>query len=512
MREYAIIERGYTMTHLGILGFGIVGKSALRYITTQGASLALSPLFFGEESFTVSVADKRTLTEEEQALCAGHSAQIIDLSITSLDTFFASCDFVIVSPGIDVSSQKELHQKKIINELDLFAMFFTKPVIAITGTLGKTTTTQLMSELLRLDSCESQNKNNVEQKLQAFCSHAVGCTRQRHITGGNIGYGMLDALLHQENIDIALLELSSFQLEDNKKFAPKIGLLTNLYANHLDRHKTIKAYFEAKWNLFIHQTPTDYALIGIEVIQDFAQELERHLPALKSQLYFISQQPLTVAQKMFIARHKAAAYFVQHDQLFLFKNEEIIKVVTLPVAIFELGFLSNWIFAFATMALLHKELAWLDVPLVKQAYQNLTHAIGEHRLELCATIQDVNFYNDSKATVIEATQAAIKKCLQQNRPLILVLGGISKGVDRSPLIDFIKAQQGIKKVISFGAGAQDLEGIENYQTLELAMDAIFLCMKSGDQVLFSPSGASFDLFNNYQHRGRVFKELVAKYI
>lgn len=496
--------------NLCILGFGIVGKSVLRFLATYRAQFAQKFFLSADSEFTVMVADKRDITHEEQLLLQEYTVSFINLKTTTLDELFEQVDVVIASPGIDIAAQKKQYAQKIIQELDLFALFFSKPVVAISGTIGKTTLTQLVTELIHLDSCVDQKE--FLQKSSAFmCGHATGCLRERSITGGNIGLGMLDLLPHQENVELALLELSSFQLEDTNYFAPKIGILTTLYANHLDRHKTIDAYFAAKWNLFVHQTVADSALLGIDLITNFAPQLEVVLPVLKSQVYFVSTQPLTIAQKMFMQRHHAAAYYVQNNSLFLWNNEKSIELIKLAPIVLELGFLNNWIFAYAALHRLGKNLDWIYQPLLLQAHSNLVTEIGAHRLELCATLRGVDFYNDSKATVIEATQAAITKCLQKNKPLLVILGGIAKGVDRSPLIEFVKQTQGIKKVISFGPGSYDLEGIENYPTLQAALDAMIAIMQSGDQILFSPSGASFDLFNNYQHRGDVFKELIAKY-
>jgi UDP-N-acetylmuramoylalanine--D-glutamate ligase len=485
---------------IGIYGFGIVGKSALQYGFSHQEKV--STALFGEV-FTLQfvIADKRTLSNEEQALVTKSDATIFEqITANTVDTFFLQCDVVIVSPGIDISKQQDRFKSKIIHELDLFAVLFTKPTVAITGTIGKTSITQLITELLQQDSCKNFPNKTV-------CGHASGCVRVRSCAGGNIGYGMLTLLEHLENIDLAVLELSSFQLEGNTAFAPHIGVITNMHPNHLDRHKTMQAYFEAKWQLVAHQKKGDFAVLPIEFLELFSQELERVLPHLLSQVVFISKTPLTTQQKDCITRYKAIAYFVQQDDLYCFAgaSRKLVSVSLLK----PFGFLSNWMIALVVLDLLKKNLEWISDSLYQDSYHTMQKKIGAHRFEFCGTIAGVDFYNDSKATVVEATQSAINRCLVLNKPLILIIGGISKGVDRSPLLAFIKQQQGIKKVITFG-DCKDLASVDHCHTLEEVIITVFKSMQAGDQVLFSPSGASFDLFKNYQHRGDCFKQLLEK--
>jgi UDP-N-acetylmuramoylalanine--D-glutamate ligase len=445
--------------HIGILGFGVVGKSVLRFLRN-------------DKDLKIGIWDQRKLTEKEEKLIKeGSCSSFINFSSFSVQEFIKLHDQVIVSPGINLQkllSEQFLknNSKKLIGELDLFAKKFSKPSVAITGTLGKTSVTTLLSEiLLSLNS--------------------------KSIAGGNIGNAMLNLIEHQQNFDLAVLELSSFQLTQNTKFAPKVAVWINFFPNHLDWHIDIQDYFNSKCKIFEYQNKDQFTLLSSDLLR--YKGLKEKLKRVKSKICFVTDS-LDFALKN---KLKNFSFFYRQGGWLCFDSKKIFDLKLLPSISFE----QNWIFVLATLYLLNFDLNRLVLDKRK---------LQEHRLELFATINGVDFYNDSKATVIQATQQALHKLDQNGKPIILILGGLSKGVDRKPLIKFLSQIKNLKKVICFGPSCTDFRSFETYASLEQTLNAILQIVSSEDQVLFSPSGASFDLFDNYRHRGRIFKELVLK--
>jgi len=327
--------------------------------------------------------------------------------------------------------------------------------------------------------------------------------------GGNVGIGMLDLVEQQENLDLAVLELSSFQLQLNKKFAPDIAIWSNFYPNHLDWHTDLREYFDAKFKIFEYQTEEQFALFPAEFLNNkyFLEKIKN----IKSQIYFIGNfeeinnlpftlrsEPLRASRRVHEKDNKLVLSQLNSGKII--KSQEIFDLKLLP----DFSFKQNWLFILATLYFLK-----LDLKLLESYFKENDKNEGqEHRLELFKTINNIDFYNDSKATVIQSTQAALQKLDQKNKPIILILGGLSKGVDRQPLVEHLSSIKNLKKVFVFGTNCKDLSSFETYSSLEQTVSAILQIAQPGDLVLFSPSGASFDLFDNYQHRGEVFKELI----
>jgi len=393
---------------IGIVGFGVVGKSALR--------------FFDRRSIACSVWDQRD-------------------SKISLEAFLESHEKVVVSPGVDLRPY-EKYREKFVCELDLFSQDFSKKTIAITGSLGKTSVTRLIDNLLP-------------------------CTS---ICAGNIGYPMLD-VVDSSLYDFVLLELSSFQLERSRIFAPDLAVWTNFYPNHLDRHSTMKDYFDAKWALFAGQTANQKAIFPLSLIEgEHGGWLREKLKTYKGEYAFC---------------------YRKNNVLFLDKKK-VCDLADLP----DHGFEQNMLLALGALSSFGFD---CDLSSLKGLPS------GKHRLEKFLTRNNVDFYNDSKATVMHATMAAVNRLAIANRPIILVLGGLSKGIDRTPLSKFVAKQNLIKKVLCLGGVIEGFEHCERYSSISELAHAILLSVSPGDQVLFSPSGSSFDLFKNYEERGELFK-------
>ncbi len=444
---------------IGIWGFGIVGKSAARYFRQHGNPIEIL------DSQPLSNHDKDWLT----------SNNIPFYNNNSLQSFLKQNDYIIASPGIDLRSYAH-YKHKFITELDIFSHAWEKPIIAVTGSVGKTTITHALSHILN------------EQQFPVC-------------TGGNIGVGMLDLLNQHNNVYAALLEVSSFQLEHCKTFAPDLAIWTNFYPNHLDRHATLEQYFQAKLPIIIRQKQHQNALLPLEIIDRIAP----FSFSLPQNFSFFSLQPPTKKQLQQI-KSTDRLFFITDNTIVMQRDTQKIELISynnLPAKLIH----QNWLIICSTLYLLGKS---LDT--VAASIKNLPPQ--EHRLEKVATINQVDFYNDSKSTTPQATLAAINQL--HNKPIILFLGGLSKGIDRTDLIQNITHK--VTMIYCFGQEAKQLKHMCDrhqqqsayFATLEEAFNACTQTLQPGDQVLFSPAGASFDLFNNYQERGNRFKQLVTK--
>lgn len=414
---------------IGIWGFGKTGQSFLSLIAAHHPDL-------------ISITQQHELSPQQDALIKEQGARWVPYEL--LPQFLEAHDLILPSPGIDLSAYTE-YQDKFISELDLFAQLVTVPTIAITGSVGKTTTVTFLTELL----------NKLGKK-------ALAC--------GNIGLPLLDVIAEQKKYDVLVLELSSFQLEHSTRFAPDYAGITTLFANHLDRHKTMDAYARAKGKLFAFQTPEQHAII-----------------------------PLCYYDMLWDS--------VSNQQLQWITSDYMIDIIK-PIS--DLTAVQNWQIILSIIDSMGLS--------VEQAL-NHAHALNRpvHRMELVGQHPTIRFYNDSKSTVPEATLQALQQTTP-NSPVILFLGGISKGIDRQALCHSLGTH--IKHVICFGKEADLL-----YRYCQQASvpstpctnfeEAWALCtqlVQDHDTVLFSPSGASFDLFKDYEHRGNVFKEKVREYV
>jgi len=441
---------------IGIWGFGVVGKSLVRYLGDVAR---------------LTVLEKRLLTEEETLLLAHANVRLYENN-QHLENFLHDNDYIIASPGIDVRPYQQ-YRHKFIAELDLFASHWQKPIIAVTGSVGKTTTVHILHAILQ----------------------AKGV---RVAFGGNVGIGMIDLIAQQNSVDCALLELSSFQLESVKQFRPNIALWTNLFANHLDRHGTMQAYFDAKYMLLQHQQEGD------TIVLPFALLKEVYAKRPKSRLIVVAKERPTEQELLLLSR-ESVLFFIADGYIQKMCNgivEQCLSVESLPA----LSFMENWLAVYALLDAYNKPLHHNDIAV-------LSLYIPEHRLQKCATRDSIDFYDDSKSTIAQATMAAVQQL--QGRPIILLLGGLSKGVDRSTLIMELRGL--VKYVICFGQEAAqlkkfcDIAGLSAaaLATLEEAVHHAVQLAKPDDQVLLSPAGTSFDLFANYKERGNRFQELVA---
>ncbi len=482
------------MYKIGILGFGVVGKSALALLahppqaTINVVEKAKRLMAMAASGCKVTIWDKRVLDDQEQALLMAAGATQVDAGRVLLADFLASTDIVIASPGVDLSSY-QVFSEKIVTELDIFSAYFQKPVVAITGSAGKTTVTKLLGALASM--------------LSTSDGHPC-----RVVIGGNVGIGMLDLIGKQDEIDVAVIELSSFQLEFNQHFSPSVAIYTNLYPNHLDRHKTLAQYWQAKAAMVKKQVVSNVVILSHElaimpmVAETFASKQQNILITADHEL---APQSIKLANFSLLYPKNNAIMLATYQHGRCEKSVVLIDQITFP----DITFLANWLQVLAGLYALGLVVERLPSVLTKAVAEGLLPAFA-HRVRLVASLRGVDFYDDSKSTIAQATLAAVVRLAKQGRPIMLILGGLGKGIDRSWLMGSLKAVPGIKKVLSFGPERAQFAGSVQYETLEEVIDAIGQMMVAGDVVLFSPSGTSFDFFKNYEHRGLVFEQLVQR--
>lgn len=435
---------------IGIWGFGIVGKSVA--------------CFYSAQNYQLKVFDKKVLSDVDQQWMRDH-AIYYDPAV-SLESFLAECNIIVPSPGIDLRPYSEyLHKFK--HELDIFYALWRAddcktPIIAITGTMGKTSVTHLLSELLKTAG-------------------------KRIATGGNIGTALLDLLPQRFEVDYCIIELSSFQLEYATQFAPDIALWTNLYPKHLDRHETMQQYGAAKYNIVAHQSHNQIAIIpsALEYL------IDQNKPQAK--IIYWSEHLLSTD----LTGYEVIDDTIVHKDM---RVDEIIKKSELPAT----TFFANWILITACLDV-------LDID-PKPLFSKHTFAIPEHRGECFAEVGGVKYFDDSKATLFEATLKAIERLEQM--PLIVLIGGISENNDRCAQIPLFKNK--VAALVCFGAEAGILCQAANvanipataHETLEQAVSYARSIAQPGFGILLSPGGPSYDLFANYHERAQKFRSLV----
>lgn len=263
---------------IGIWGFGIVGKAALNYFQNQN------------KKNQIMIMDSRELTQQENDLIKKIGGTIINQK--ECKKFLEENDIILASPGVDFSNYRE-YSNKLITELDIFSYENTKHVTAITGTIGKTSITHLLSTLI--------NKNEPIK------------------TGGNIGIGMLN-LLEKSDAKKIILEISSFQLEYCKLFAPDLAIWTNFYPNHLDRHRTIEEYFKAKYTVLKYQREDQHSLVPLELAEKIVHE-NAHNSSYKGTLHFFSNQKPCLHTYTWLPS-KSSLFWLENSTIVHYTNNE----------------------------------------------------------------------------------------------------------------------------------------------------------------------------------------------
>jgi UDP-N-acetylmuramoylalanine--D-glutamate ligase len=375
-------------------------------------------------------------------------------------------DLIIPSPGVpaDAPLLKAARAKGITiwSEIELADRFLNGRLIGITGSNGKTTTTSLIEHILR----------------------SAGIST---ILAGNIGTPLISRVEETNDASVTVVELSSFQLELIDSFRPNISVFLNLTPDHLDRHHTLEEYGAAKARIFENQTEADSAVLNAD-----DPATTKYAPA-KPQVFWFSRKQ-RVAQGAFV-RENEIVFRRDGNEETLLKLQDISMAGAHNV--------ENVLAAVAAT-----RLAGADASAIAKGVRSFSGV--EHRLEFVAEIGGVRYYNDSKATNVDATLKALDSFPGR---ILVVLGGKDKGSDYTALQKLLREKAILALLI--GAAAEKIEkqiagsvAIERAGTIERAVEIASHAARPGDVVLFAPACASFDQFENYEHRGRVFKDLV----
>lgn len=378
------------------------------------------------------------------------------------DRIFVEADLIVQSPGVPKISpilQAQRRGVKVISELELAWLLSTTPFIGITGTNGKSTVTTLVGLML------AQAKKNV-------------------LVAGNIGNALTEDISQLTGQDWIVAELSSFQLEDIETFRPRIAAILNVTQDHLDRYRTIAEYGEAKARIFMNQKKEDYLVLNFDD------------PMVKS---FTRRTAATVIPFSRMLRFNPGAC-VQEGHI-TFNGKHILAADELKI-----GGLHNLENALAATTL--SLLAGADIRSVAAVLREFPGL--EHRLEFVREKDGVSYINDSKGTNVGAVLKSVESF---TRPVILIAGGLDKGSDFSPLYELFK--QRVKLLVLIGKAADTMAKTlgtstetVSAQTLQDAVRLASARAGRGDVVLLSPACASFDMFRDFEDRGRQFKEAV----
>ena len=432
-----------------------------------GRSGAAAAFFLQERGAKVTVSDTRSEIQLQSEI-----ATLLDRGV-SIETgrhgerTFRDQDLIVVSPGVP-SDQPQLEHARslgipVIGEVELAYRFLRGKVLSITGSNGKTTTTTLLGEIL-----SKSGKNT--------------------LVGGNIGTPVISLAGKSTPDSFVVLEISSFQLETIEQFCPWIAAILNITPDHLDRHHTFEAYIAAKARIFENQKSGDCGVLNAD-----DPACVRLKEKVKGSLYWFSRKQ-TVEN----------GSYLKGDQIVFRQNgQETIVLSRGDIQLKGAHNLEN-VLAAVTVAML----AGCAPEEVRKGVKEFRAV--EHRLELVSSINGVTFYNDSKATNVDATIKALESFPGN---IHIILGGKDKGSDYTVLVPLLRERARAAYLI--GAAAEKIRlqihgatTLVSAGTLERAVRQAFEAAKPGDIILLAPACASFDQFENYEQRGRMFKELV----
>ncbi len=437
-----------------VVGLAKTGLAAVRFLMEKGAIVSASESKNEEEMKEVASAlNGCSISTEWGGHTVGH---------------FLNQDLIVLSPGVDPTLepiQKALNQGvEVISEIELASRFIHVPMIAITGTNGKTTTTLLIGEMLKEEG-------------------------KRAGVGGNVGEPLILFAEGGDQWEVLVVEVSSFQLEGIDTFRPRCSVLLNITEDHLDRYSSYEDYIEAKLRIFKNQEPGDLAILNWD-----DPIVMRHTKRVRAKTFFFSLRE-TVKEGSFFNREevllrlsgKEETYSLRQSPLKGIHNVENMMAAILAARLFGSS---------------------------KEAVQKVLNRFRglEHRLEFVREIEGVSYYNDSKGTNV----GSVVKSLQSfQEPVILIAGGKDKQTDLHPLREWI--QRRVRRMILIGEAkermARELGSLTDTAMAGTMEEAVLLAHRSakkGEVVLLSPACSSFDMFKDYKERGKVFKEAVQR--
>lgn len=443
-----------------IIGAARSGVASAEYLLSIGKQIVIS--------------DMNTKLAEDVETQLGH-ASVSYVWGKQPDVAALQPELIVMSPGVPLSIPPVVKARElgipVISEPELAFRYSDVPFVAITGTNGKTTTTTLTAFLLEKEG-------------------------RKVVAGGNIGLPLISQCPKMSANDIVVAEMSSFQLESVDSFCPKVAVVMNLTPDHLDRHKTMEAYAAAKANIFKNQGPEEYLLLNKDdaIVAAMAA-------GAKSHVYYFSQQEIL-----------DEGIWLEDGNLVYRLDKNGAPQVLIPVA--EIGIVGSHNWQNAMAASLAALLMGQQPEIIAERLRAFKGVA--HRMEPVATIDGVLYVNDSKGTNPDSTEKALGS--YGKRPIVLIAGGRNKGSDMAVLVPLMRAH--CRGVVLVGEATGDFidafarTGYTDYVCADSFEDAVAKAREmaqSGDVVLLSPACASWDMFDNFEQRGDLFKELVKDY-
>lgn len=443
-----------------VIGAARSGLAAAQYLAQRGAQVSLNDL---KQRAEIAEEQLSLLEKLGVELILGRHAPVAHMRP----------DFVIVSPGVPFEAPPLIEAEKagipVWGELELASRLTKAALVAVTGTNGKTTTTSLIGKIF----CDAGRKTFI---------------------GGNIGVPFVGKAEEFGSEDIAVLEVSSFQLAATETFHPRVSLILNITPDHLDRHHTMEGYIDAKAKIFANQTAEDYLILN----KDDEETAKLAARARTNVLFFSRKHKLEkgfyVEDGWLVARDSGQTMrLVPIEELQIKGGHNVENALAAAAA--------GWVMGVDKESLVHSLRTFQPV---------------EHRLEPVLTYQGVTYINDSKGT---NPDAAIKALEAFAAPIVLIAGGRHKGSDLGPFAEKIKER--VKELVLVGEAAPVINeavkkvGYTHIHFADSFADAVEKASRlarEGDIVLLSPACASFDMFANFEQRGQVFKELVRQLV
>ncbi len=446
-----------------VIGAARSGIASARFLVQRGATVALN--------------DRKPLSEWSQ--------QALDLKTEGVGLvegdppswLLDQIDLLIVSPGVPTKAipirYAERRGVEVIGEIELAARFLRGRIVAITGTNGKTTTTTLIGEMLKDGGLHVQ-------------------------VGGNIGTPLISMIGSSRADGWTVVEVSSFQLETIVDFHPAVAAVLNVTPNHMDRYESLMDYASAKHRVFMNQTASDVAILNAddEIVSSWANGLRAHVVQFSVQselgegMFLRGRDLISRGQAPSLTAKTPERVVMTRDDLKLQGLHNVENVLAAAAAGLACG---------------------VAPESLRETVRNFRPV--EHRLEEVAEIEGVRFYNDSKATSVDATIKALAAFAEDTGKIVLILGGLGKKAPYAPLAELVTAH--VRKLILIGEDAPAIERelgdaapFEHATTMADAVQRGFAAAQRGDVVLLAPACASFDMFESFEHRGRVFKEEV----
>lgn len=447
-----------------VIGAARSGIASARFLAQRGAKVALN--------------DRKPLREWSQEALDLKTAAVGLVEGDPPSWLLDQIDLLVVSPGVPTKAipirYAERRGVEVLGEIELASRFLRGRIVAITGTNGKTTTTALIGQMLKDGGLNVQ-------------------------VGGNIGTPLISMVEQSRDDGWNVVEVSSFQLETIVDFHPAVAAVLNVTPNHMDRYESLMDYAAAKHRIFMNQTAGDVAILNADdkIVSSWVSGLRAHVvqfsvkQELSDGMFLQGRNLISRGQGPFLTAHKQERVVMTRDDLRLRGMHNVENVLAATAAGLACG---------------------VAPESLRGTVQNFRPV--EHRLEEVTEFSGVRFFNDSKATSVDATIKALEAFADQSGKIVLILGGRGKKAPYAPLAPLVKER--VRELILIGEDASTIEdelgdaaSCEHATTMSEAVQRAFAAAQSGDIVLLAPACASFDMFESFEHRGRVFKTEVS---